>query len=280
MTRDELLSLTTPASWDGLSISRLVASAESELLAPIGLTLGSYGSVRMAFKNRDALRQRAWSRSPVPGMEFSIELLPNSLACLASDNGVSLVKECDLEEDYLCSVLGYSCELISKLAPEIHASVRSLLRSLHVLDCPEPGFDLSFSLPDLPFTVFLSIPGPNENDAVPRLAEAIVHEVLHLQLSLVERLSPVVRFGAEPEFAYAPWRDEYRPIEGVIHGLFVFRGVEYLWQMAAREKPSGILEFAERRVAEIRRQRMLVEAKDHASLTRFGNELFNRLADE
>ena len=257
----------------------LAVRAESELLAPIGLTFESYGTVRMILKSQDAQRKWAWSRSIVPGTEFGVELLPDSLACLASDNGVSLAKECGLDEDHACAALRSSCDLISNLAPELYASVRSLLRSLHVLECSEPGFDQSFSLPDLPFSVFLSIPGPSENDALPRLAESIVHEVLHLQLSLVERISPIVRSAAEPDFAYAPWRDECRPIGGVIHGLFVFRGVEFLWRRAAKDEPKGMLEFAEGRIEEIRRQRRLVEAKYYASLTRFGNSVLFRLVD-
>lgn len=277
MKPDDLRSLTTHASWNEQGVSDLRTHSESKLLNPVGLTLESYGTVRMLCRNRNA--QRNWASQPpvVAGANFGIEILPAELSYLASDNGVSLVNSHDLEKEHVYSFLRMSCEMISDLLPELYISVRSLLRSLHILESPKPGFDLSFSLPNLPHSIFLSIPGNGEFFEIPRLAEMIVHEALHLQLSLVEDISPIVRTGVDQEMVYAPWRNEHRPIGGVIHGMFVFRGIEVLWSHAARIGSSEVLEFAKGRVGEIRRQRKLVERKNYSSLTHFGQEVFSRL---
>ncbi|MSR41669.1 MAG: hypothetical protein EXS10_07180 [Phycisphaerales bacterium] len=54
------------------------------------------------------------------------------------------------------------------------------------------------------------------------LAESITHEAAHLWLNLVEEVSPLCSdpWGAA-EWA-SPWRDDPRPLAGIIHGVFVF----------------------------------------------------------
>ncbi|MCY4463706.1 MAG: HEXXH motif-containing putative peptide modification protein [Albidovulum sp.] len=277
MNRDELVSLAEPVSWNTKTLSKLVAFSETEILKPIGMAFGSYGSVRMMQRNREAQRNWVWRMPIVPGLGFGIEALPESMSYLVTDNGTSLAKIGNLDGDHVCSVLRASCQLIYELSPELYNSVGSLLRCLHILENLEPGYDLSLSLPELPHSIFTSVPFVHEKDAIPRLAESVVHEVLHLQLSLIERISPVVRPSADTEFVYAPWRDENRPIGGVIHGLFVFRGIEILWSRSSRILPNEVYDFAQKRVDEIRNQRKLIEARNFSSLTRFGQDLFLRL---
>ena len=211
MIREYVELLATPIAWHKTSVETLANWAEREVLEPFGLNLGSYGSARMYCRDRHLRRSLAWRPPLVPGLLFGLEKLPTALAHLATRNGVSLKKIRDLNEEYVRSALWSSCKLIKELSPELFSSVRILLRSLHVLESPGRGYDVSFSLPTLPNSIFISIPQPSEPNSVSRLTEAIVHEVLHLQLSLVERICPLVRDDAEQEFAYSPWRDERRP---------------------------------------------------------------------
>lgn len=279
MIREYVETLATPIAWHETSVETLARWAEAEVLQPVGLNLGSYGSARMYCRNRRVQRNRAWRSPLVPGLFFGLEKLPTALAHLAIRNGVSLKKICDLNEEFVRSVLWSSCNLIKELSPELFSSVRILLRSLHVLDSPGRGYDVSFSLPSLPNSIFISIPQPSEHEITSRLTEAIVHEVLHLQLSLVERICPLIRNDAEREFAYSPWRDEYRPLGGLIHGLFVFRGLEVLWKRATSNHLVSVFEFAKNRVEEIRRQCSLVEPQEYQSLTSFGQKIFLRLVE-
>ena len=279
MIRDYVDTLTTPIVWHETSVKTLAAGAETEVLKPFGLTLESYGSARMYCRDRHMRRIWACQWPLVPGLLFGLEKLPTALAHLATNNGASLKKTRDLNEEYVSSVLCSSCKLIKELAPELFLSVRALLRSLHVLESPGKDYDVSFSLPCLPNSIFISIPQPGERNIISRLAEAIVHEVLHLQLSLVERICPIVRNDAEQEVVYAPWRDELRPLGGVIHGLFVFWGVEMLWSRVTENRACNVFDFANRRVEEIRRQRLLVRPEEYRSLTPFGQRNFLRLVE-
>ena len=279
MIREYIDTLATPIAWHETSVETLAKWAETEVLEPFGLNFGTYGSARMYCRDRHLPREWAFRPPLVPGLLFGLEKLPTALAHLATKNGVSLKKICDLNEENVRSVLGSSCKLIRELAPELFLSVRILLRSLHVLESPGKDYDVSFSLPCLPNSIFISIPQTSEPNSVSRLTEAIVHELLHLQLSLVERICPLVRSDAEQEFAYLPWRDERRPLGGVIHGLFVFRGVEMLWIRATKNHLGHVFDFAKDRVEEIRRQCSLVKPKEYRSLTSFGQKIFLRLVE-
>ena len=244
MIHDFAESLTTPLAWNEASLNMLAEWEEKEILKPAGLTFDTYGTARMLCRCPRMERVWVWPRTLMPELSFGLEMLPAKLEHIATENG-AVLKNCDeVNEDEVGSVLRSACNLVAEAAPELFLSIRCFLRSLHVLDSPDKDFDVSFSLPHLPNSIFLSIPLPEERDAIARTAEAIVHEVLHLQLSLVERACPIVRVDAKPEYAYAPWRNEYRPLGGVIHGLYVFRGLEALWTRAVEIYRGDVYEFA------------------------------------
>ena len=51
-----------------------------------------------------------------------------------------------------------------------------------------------------------------------------MHEALHLQLSLVERVLPMVvsNPGGESEQVFSPWAGDGRSVRGLLHGVYVF----------------------------------------------------------
>ena len=104
-------------------------------------------------------------------------------------------------------------------APGLRATVAAYLRSVHVLQPPGTEIDVSYSDPDVPFSVFLSIPGPGRHAAL-RLAESLVHECMHLHLTLIEAVLPLV--GNVRASTFSPWLRRPRPLRGVLHGLYVF----------------------------------------------------------
>ena len=61
------------------------------------------------------------------------------------------------------------------------------MRCVHLLEAPSQEVDCSYSRPDLPFSVFLSVPGYGTHARIERVTEALVHETMHIQLSLLER---------------------------------------------------------------------------------------------
>ena len=269
--------LTTPLAWTENSIELLAKWEESEVLKPVGLTLETYGTTRMYFGKPKASRVCSMESLQVPDFKFCVECLPTELEYLARNNSVSLVNCGELDADDLGAVLRMACDIIAKASPELSCSVRRLLRSMHVLNSPRRDFDVSFSVPDLPNSIFVSIPQESDPDAALRLAEAIVHEVMHLQLSLIERICPITRTTAMKEYAYAPWRNEMRPLSGLLHGLFVFRTLELFWNLLSVSRQDRHRDFASDRVDEIGRQIRKVELHENESLTSFGLDLFGRL---
>jgi hypothetical protein len=53
-------------------------------------------------------------------------------------------------------------------------------------------------------------------------AETVTHEAAHNWLFLVEEVSPLAEHCWDGNAWISPWRDDARPIGGVIHGVFVF----------------------------------------------------------
>lgn len=134
-------------------------------------------------------------------------------------------------------------------APGLIEAVDALVRSIHKLDSEGPGYDVSHSDPELPFSIFLNLP-VGETDAALRIAEALLHETMHLQLTLMERLRPLV---ADPAATtHSPWQGKARPLQGLIHGLFVFRAIDQ-WLATLQTAHSSVdgHPYADRRRLEI-----------------------------
>jgi hypothetical protein len=155
-------------------------------------------------------------------------------------------------------------------APE---AIASLVRTIHLIASTGPGYDCSHSDPALPFSIFVSVP-LGERDEALRLAESILHEAMHLQLSLIERYAPVV--GEKKRKGYSPWQRRLRPVSGVVHGLYVF-GCILRWlttlSNSARVKPED-RRYVDRRRVEIAREiEQIAELPTSPALTSFGREL-------
>ena len=82
------------------------------------------------------------------------------------------------------------------------------------------GYDISHSEPRWPADIFVSVPERDDDIGAIRFAESVVHEAMHLHLSNFERRFPLV--ANTPKTMMSPWRSEQRPVQGILHGLFVF----------------------------------------------------------
>lgn len=271
--------LARPLAWNENSLKVLATWAESEILKPSGLTFNSYSTARAIFRNPKKKTIWIWKKPVLPGLYFGLEELPPDPDSLASVHGVALKKTEELKKNEVLSTLRSACDLIANISPALFLSLRYLLRSLHIIDHPGHGIDISFSLPDLPNSIFISIPDSGEKDAVPRLAEAIVHEVLHLQLTLVEKAYPIIRTDVETMYIYSPWRNELRPETGIVHALFVFRGLETLWSEIGLDHPVCFFRYADERVKNILDQISFLELQNFRTLTPFGYAIVAGLID-
>ena len=271
--------LVTPFGWNEACLETIVRWEEKDILENYGLTLQSYGTVRVI--TGDAKARRVWALKPplVEGFNFGVEDLPANLHYIATDQGTSLIDIADQKQAEVITLLRNVCETVAVIAPVLWQSIRYMLRSVHIINSPCSETDVSFSLPNLPNTIFTSLPKFDDEYAVARLIESIVHEVLHLQLALVERYCPIVQGEMATEYMYSPWRNSLRPESGIVHGLFVFSTLEKLWSGVNLVRFEGLSCFAEQRVEEIRKQICILNSRDFRTLTHFGKRLVSRLVD-
>ncbi|MCI2420108.1 HEXXH motif domain-containing protein [Saccharopolyspora sp. K220] len=114
---------------------------------------------------------------------------------------------------------------------------------------------------------------PIKHDAI-ELAEVLVHEVQHSKLNALFNLVTLVRDNASGAF-YAPWRDDPRPISGMLHGIYAFMSVIEFWCIQRRylrdaEARRAHFWFAYRR-DQVRRA--LTDLESTRELTALGHEL-------
>lgn len=148
--------------------------------------------------------------------------------------------------------------------------VAHLIRSVHCINARGPGYDCSHSEPSVPFSVFVSVPYA-EPDGELRLAESLLHEAMHLQLTLIERQVALTR--ADGEQCYSPWQQRQRPLLGLVHGLYVFAAIHgWLTCLAVEETISDAdRAYAHRRLRDIDQEiAQVIALPNAAGLTPFG----------
>jgi HEXXH motif-containing protein len=61
------------------------------------------------------------------------------------------------------------------------------------------------------------------------LAEALVHEYHHNKLNAILDLDPLIIDPERANLYYSPWRDDARPLRGLLHGAFAFQAITHFW---------------------------------------------------
>ncbi|WUH91939.1 HEXXH motif-containing putative peptide modification protein [Streptomyces sp. NBC_00433] len=108
---------------------------------------------------------------------------------------------------------------VLKHVPSMTENVGRVVKAIHPLQSLK-DHDVSHSTPELPFSIFISIPKKDERDALLRVTESIIHESMHLQLTFIDSIEPLA--VDDRVSGYSPWKDEFRPVTGLLHGLYVF----------------------------------------------------------
>ena len=156
-------------------------------------------------------------------------------------------------------------------------AVITLVRSVHLLAGTKPDYDTSYSDPELPCSICVSLP-TGERHAELRLAESILHEAMHLQLTMLENEMPLI--GDADATGFSPWQDTDRPIGGLLHGLFVFRVIDQWLEGfgagGAWEK-RGAAYVSRRRIQIVKEIGMVSGLVDSPALTSFGRKFANWL---
>ena len=211
--------------WKNYSTSRFLGVADMEIL--------------------DVLDTGASSVAP----DLSIELLSPILADRWRSVGLRFATRAEIEKLGFRRILTKSLDLI-RVVGSLQGTVSSLCLSLHPLLAPDTRIDVSYSDPDVPFSVFVSCPLDTERNAAERLAESLVHEALHLQLSLVECTEPLIADASEGKLVFSPWAGEGRTVRGLLHAVYVFGNIRFFWEHIVSNVPDSA-SFARTRIATI-----------------------------
>jgi hypothetical protein len=73
------------------------------------------------------------------------------------------------------------------------------------------------------------------------MAETLIHEFQHIKLCGLMDMLPLIKPGTER--GYAPWREDPRPMGGILQGVYAFTGIVRFWDVQRRleAQPDGIL---------------------------------------
>jgi HEXXH motif-containing protein len=157
--------------------------------------------------------------------------------------------------------------------PALANAVREHVRGVTVLRAEE-AYDISHSEPRWSDWIFVSVPAALSEQSALRAAENVVHEAMHLQLTRLETLQPLI--ADEAAMIDSPWKQEPRDLKGILHGLYVFiciyRFLEQLRALGKLGNPG--VEYVDRRKSEISEELAMVEfAQLRAGLTTQGRAL-------
>ena len=264
---------------------RLVDMGWQTLHRHTGITMLDYGTARVLASDARAPRHEMACLSFHPGADG---VTPHVLAeCLVGD-AARRYQEVGLTfytPDEIVNTLVLNClqEAIAILAflPTLHHTVAQLVRVCHLIKPADDDYDVSYSDPQVPFSIFVSVPHRRRaNDAL-RVAESLVHEAMHLQLTLIEQAAPLVHSSDESYFS--PWKGVHRSPQGVLHALYVFRVIDQCLArlLALPGWPLSGADYMRYRRHEIASQlREVAVFKDSSALTVLGTHFVRRLIDE
>ena len=240
-----------------------------------GITAADYGTERVLAGNVDAPRHVGACLPTLDGVDGSthqmtVEFLTEGCIGPYLDIGLYFYTPDEVASSTVLRCLQDAIIVLAQV-PTLRATVATLVRTCHVLKPDNDACDASHSDPLVPFSAFVSVPQSRGQTDALRVAESLVHEAMHLQLTLIERLLPLVEKSDQTYFS--PWKGTQRSPRGVLHALYVFRAIDSFfgrllalpgWSVACVDHMRG-------RRCEIAEQILEVRAfKDHPALTEVG----------
>ena len=225
--RAVLKNRSTPLWFPGLA-APLTARRWRTLHQQTAITKNDYGTSRVRAGNAGAPRHIVGSLSTSPCGEDAtsvmlIETLPENDRHKYQGMGLTFYSQAELTTPTIFGCLQDAIHILAHV-PTLQKTVGSLVRVCHILKPEDDDYDVSHSDPYVPFSVFVSVPQKRKANCELRIAESIVHEAMHLQLTLLEQALPLICPSDEAYFS--PWKGEPRSPQGILHALYVFRVID------------------------------------------------------
>lgn len=132
--------------------------------------------------------------------------------------------------------------------PELLAELSSVVGSVTLMDTSSVDAEMCSGSASAMFgACFFAV-----TDEPLYVAEMLLHEFCHNKLRLLQDfVNLLIPEQLGPARFYSPWRDDPRPIDGILHGLFVFSTIARFW-LSIEAQPHSSLEarqLARRRAA-------------------------------
>ena len=276
-----LRNQSTPLWFPGLA-DPLTAQRWRTLRQQTAITKNDYGTSRVRAGKAEAPRRIVDSllASPDIGDAASamlVELLPANDHRNYEEIGLTFYSGAELTTSTIFDCLQDAIHILAQV-PTLQKTVGSFVRVCHILKPEDNDYDVSHSDPYVPFSIFVSVPQQRKANCELRIAESIVHEAMHLQLTLLEQALPLIRPSDDTYFS--PWKGEPRSPQGVLQALYVFRVIDqFLEQLLTLSIwSSESVDYMRNRRTEIARQIRYIEPfADCPALTELGTCLVRRL---
>ena len=225
--KDSIVNPNTHPWFPELTVE-LAAMTWDNLRRDTGLTPDTYGTGRILSRSLSAPRNiiASLQASNSLGREMptiGIESLSSQFADPYCDKGVTFYSSDEIISTTILNCVGEAMAVLN-LIPSLTSSITALVRSLHLLKTNDQEYDISFSEPNIPFSIFVSVPQTRKSFDALRVVEAIVHEAMHLQLTLIDKIFPLTISTSTTYFS--PWKKTHRKADGVLQALYVFRVIE------------------------------------------------------
>jgi HEXXH motif-containing protein len=158
---------------------------------------------------------------------------------------------------------------------ELHDEIGHFIQSVVPIRSLDRSKSLSVSAPEFPGAIQCSL------DPAPMMGEVLVHEYRHNLLHAITTLDPVLAPSSPTgDRFYSPWRDDPRPLHGILHAIFSFLGVVLYYRgLLERASLSPTNQRAARRrtTAHAKRLEFAAEQIKMARFTDFGEGFIDGL---
>ena len=255
------------APWFPELTNLLVNSGWEALSSELGISSATYSTTGVMRRDPTATGNLLSVDLPIPGESHpSLEFIADDLQTHFKPKEFRFFDIHEVAENGTNQTLHTAFEWIATI-PSLYSSVTQPVKSIHILESTAEGYDISFSDPSIVFSIFVSVPSENSSHAALRVAEAVIHESMHLQLSLLEKQLPLAISQTARHFS--PWKKGQRSASGVLHALYVFTVID-AW---LRQLPASVNTYSTSRRSEIAGQVAEIAVVCFAELTKEGEDL-------
>jgi hypothetical protein len=249
----EYLSQPIPV-WNPLLTKKLVQAKWSILKEENSLSSNNFSISRAITKNPALFDSKRVPLVSSIDQVVYLEYPSKELEFFYNKHGINVMSKEALEDGVVFSKIEKALAILKRVK-DVYLSVINLVESIQVVKQDYDYIDVSYSNPKLPFSVFVSVCSDSNIVSSLRVAESVLHEAMHLKLTLLEEIIVLVKSDTSNVY-YSPWRDEKRPAQGVLHGLFVFRVIHDFYNEIIHElrHERDAVEFIKNRMKEIREE--------------------------